>query len=244
MTRCEPIFSLVMPYHAAPRMLARHGKEWTAIPRRLRDHIEAVVCDDASPGEPIYLPDPGEPLFTLLRIPPPHIRWSHRCATNVAASHARGQWLLITDIDHVVPVDTWNALDRYEAQGTLDPSRVYTFERVNTDYSPYKPHPDSWLIHRTMWAKIGGYDTRYRGHYGQNMPFKMRVRHHAGDTIQLDWPLLRFTREEISDASMPVEFGRKTPEDRHAVADMAMRFQAAGTFYQPGEIVPHVQVYP
>ncbi len=243
----NPTFSLVMPYHSAPVMLRRHGSEWYELShmRSLAELVEVVICDDASPEpiRPFNFSADDDPRVRLFRIEPPHIRWSHRCATNVAASHARGEWLLITDIDHVVPVGTWMLLAAMHADGRLREGVVYTFERENADGTPYKPHPDSWLIHRKMWEQMGGYDTRYRGLYGQNQPFKERVAAHAR-VQSLPLHLIRYSRGDVADASMPEEFGRKCEADRQGIAKLRSQFLADGTFLKPGEVVPHVQVYP
>lgn len=244
MTRTDPYFSVVMPYHAAPRMLAEHFWTMENLPSAIIDNVELVICDDASP-DPISLPGGFTALRAqLLRIEPPHVRWSHRCATNIAAHHARGEWFIVTDMDHIVPSGSWRILMRLHNQGKLNPDTVYTFMRHNADGSPYKPHPDSWLIHRTKWALMGGYDTRYRGHYGQNAAFMDRVRHHAGNTVELDVSLTRYSRDDIRDASMPPSFGRKSDVDRNAIARLRREFDAAGTYYAPGEVIPHVRVYP
>lgn len=233
-----------MPYHNAPLMLARHVYNCEGLPDYLREAVEVVVCDDAS-DTPIRPPGGFSTCrLQLFRIPPPHVRWSHRCATNVAAHNARGEWLLITDIDHVVPTVTWKQLAARYRSGELRADMVYNFRRHNTDGSEYKPHPDSWLIHRSMWRKIGGYDTRYRGHYGQNAAFQDRVAHHAGQVHTLYESLTRITRDDIADASMPVEFGRKDPKDRVIIGGLRAKFRSNGTYYAPGAIVYHERVYP
>lgn len=243
MTLTDPVFSVVMPYHAAPVMLEIHGLETRMITVGQCDRIEFVICDDASPV-PIAPPPKFSARLQLYRIEPPHVRWSHRCATNIAAHHARGEWLLITDMDHLVQARAWQQLFTAHHAGKLEHDRVYTFTRRNIDGTPYKPHPDSWLISRRMWNIIGGYDTRYRGHYGQNAAFMDRVRNHAGLTIELPIALTRYTREDIPDASMPVDFGRKSPDDRNAVATMRRQFHADGTYWKPGEVIEHSKVYP
>lgn len=234
-------FSLCMPYHNNPEMLRLHYNVLAALPDVLKRGIELVVCDDASDERP---PEPVTqlvPPVSIFRIPPPHIPWSHRCATNVAASHARGYWLLLTDIDHLVPSQTWAYL-MSPHRAPLKTDVAYTFTRQNMDCSEYKPHPDSWLIHTSLWRSIGGYDTRYRGHYGQNWPWIERVAHHARKTEQLPVPLIRVSRDDIPDASERV-LTRKSQEARDAISGLRRAFKRDGTYFAHQPIVPHERVY-
>lgn len=232
MTRHRPVFSVVMPYHNNPGMLAKHYEAFRAWPEDVKRAVEIVICDDASdePTFPYTYPYGAVvlPSVRRFRIPPPHIPWSHRVATNVAAHEARGYWLVVTDIDHVVPLETWRYL-MDDGRPTLRTDTAYRFERRNADGTPYKSHPDSWLFHVSLWAQIKGYDERYRGHYGQNMPFIERVAHYA-PTETLPVPLIRFSRDDIPDASERV-LTRKSPEARRAIADLRSKFKREGTFY-------------
>jgi len=224
-------FSLCMPYHDNPGMLQRHYDRLAALPDDIKRGIELVVCDDAS-AEPATYPDRNIGVSVrLFRIPPPHIPWSHRCATNIAVGEARGRWFVVTDIDHVVPRDTWAFLmDPRPNAGFLRTDIAYGFERVNADGTPYKPHPDSWLFHKSLWLQIGGYDERYRGHYGQNHPFMERVRRYSPTTVRLPVPLIRYSRDDIPDASERV-LTRKSPEARAAIAALKRKFLTNGTFF-------------
>lgn len=220
-------FSVVMPYHNNPRMLAKHYDLWAAFPDRIKRAFEVVICDDAS-DEPATYParDIGVPV-SIFRIPPPHIPWSHRCATNIAAREAKGSWLLITDIDHMVPLSTWEYLTDDKRQ-TLCTDRAHTFMRRNLDGSDYKSHPDSWLFHVSLWSQIKGYDERYRGHYGQNYAFIQRVAHYAL-TDRLPVALIRVTRDDVPDASERV-LSRKSEDAKSAVAMKRREIVAEGTF--------------
>lgn len=231
MTKKIP-FSLVMPYHNNPGMLAKHYDVFRTWPEDIKRAVEVVICDDAS-DEPTfpYTYEYGAvvlPRVRRFRIPPPHVAWSHRVATNIAASEARGYWLLITDIDHVVPVETWRFLTD-DGRPKLRTDVAYRFERVNADGSPYKPHPDSWLFHVSLWSQIQGYDERYRGHYGQNYPFIERVERVAHIEV-LPTPLVRYSRDDIPDASERV-LTRKSTEARAAIAQLRAKFRRDGTFF-------------
>ena len=226
-------FSVCLPYHDNPLMLKAQYIMLAGAPA----DVELIVCDDASPAPPPW-PHVSQLNVRLFRIEPPHIPWSHRCATNIAAHHASGDVFLITDIDHMVPRETWKYLN---VMAPLRDGEVCTFGRRNMDGSEYKPHPDSWLMTRHTWDTIGGYDTRYRGHYGQNMPFIERVRALATDIRQLSVPLVRVSRDEIPDASTR-DLTRKSDAARQAIHALRTKFRAEKTFLRPGDIVPHIEL--
>lgn len=229
-----PAFSLVMPYHNNPEMWQRQLDNYLGFPPEIARGLEIVICDDASNDaerarySPAHdFPEDMYPRVSIFRIPPPHVPWSHRVATNIAAANARGKWLLVTDIDHVVPLRTWRYL-MDPGRPKLATNRAYRFERINADGSTYKPHPDSWLFHVSLWNHIGGYDERYRGHYGQNMPFIERVERYTRiETLPIS--LIRYSRDDIPDASERV-LTRKSPEARAAIARLRAQFTANRTF--------------
>lgn len=239
-----PAFSLIMPYHNNPTMLLYHYARMLILPPEIKRGLEVVICDDASADSeqvsapPVKLDVP----VRLFRIPPPHVPWSHRVATNIAAAEARGKWLLVTDIDHVVPVETW----RFLTDGTrpkLHTNIAYRFERRNADGSDYKSHPDTWLLHTSLWSQIGGYDERYRGYYGQNYPFIERVENVARIET-LPTPVVRYSRDDISDASERV-LTRKSPEARAAIAALRAKFKRDGTYFADTRgSVKYERVYP
>jgi len=237
----RPLISICMPYHENPLMLAAHYAHLKTLPDFIRGRIEVIICDDASTQYPAYH-DPNCPVeVRIFRIEPPHVMWSHRCATNIAAHHASGLWLLLTDIDHIAPVDT---LQHMICQiPSADPDRVYTFKRVDTRGRDIKPHPDSWLIHRDMWDNIGGWDERFRGRYGQNARIWDRVRHFAGEPYTLNYPLKLFSRAEIADADTPDEHRGDRVTDKYVLGRLARELRRNGTFFQSHQLtVPYKEV--
>lgn len=240
MTKRVP-FSLIMPYHNNPGMLRHHYAYMNNLPPEIKRGLEVVICDDAS-DEPTF-PFEGDDLTVRrFRIPPPHVPWSHRVATNIAASEARGYWFLITDIDHVVPLETWRFL-MDAGRPTFRTDRAYRFERRNADGTPYKSHPDSWLFHKSLWLQIGGYDERYRGHYGQNFPFIERV-DRVARTETLPTPLVRYSRDDIPDASER-HLTRKSAEAREAIRRLRNQFKREGTYFADTRgSVKYERVYP
>lgn len=227
-----PRFAVCMPYRNAPQMLRAHYDHWNLIGAHLIDFQMSVV-DDCSDK---LMPAPDMRIAAYLReavqgwrILGEHIPWSHRCATNWAVEKSRAPWLVITDIDHMLPLST--VVDLQNRYSNLNPDAVYTFERRNTDGSEKTSHPDSWLMSRSMWQRIGGYDERLRGHYGQNWDFIQRVKKHAMYVERLPSHLVRYARTDIPDASMPDDYPRKSLVARAAVARLRNEHEAAGTYF-------------
>lgn len=201
--------TLCMAYYRNPTMLQMHYDRLRALPPAMKAQLELVVVDD---GSPVPATPPAEPLglaFSLYRILV-DVRWNQDAARNIAADHAAHDWLLLTDMDHMVPEATLQRL----IYGKMDQNKVYRFGRVDwPKLTPYKPHPNSWAISRRLYGEIGGYDERYAGFYGSDAPFRDSVARAAKIAI-LPEVLIRVPREVVADASTPeAVWGRKTPED-------------------------------
>lgn len=214
-------FTLVMAYFKNAGMLARQYDHWRALPADVKAAMQVIVTDDASPKGFRAAP-PAADLgldFQLYRIGP-KTPWNWIACRNIGAHHAGRDWLLLTDMDHLLPEATARRL----IEGPLDPACVYRFSRVDApDLTPYKPHPNSWFMTRAMYDKIGGFDERFSGCYGSDYDFRDRSAR-AGQVIMLPEPLVRFPREVVADAST-VDFARKHSE--HAARLPAARARIA-----------------
>ena len=221
--------TLVMPYYDNHQMLVEHYRLIGELPKEIKEQVEVVIVDDGSPTHPAGKADIGVPL-QIFRIKV-DIRWNQDAARNIGVRYARTQWVLLTDIDHIVPRGTWSSLVGKE----WDPLKVYSFARVSApDNEPYKPHPNSWFLTRTLFDKVGGYDERFAGYYGTDGDFKVRLLAQAAEWIQLKETLIRVPRHVIPDAST-TRYERKEPGDRpnvdrlrHArdrIGDKIMRYR-------------------
>jgi len=220
-----------MPYYNNPGMLGAHYDRWERFQPEVKARMEIVLCDDAS-DEPAFTLNTGIPT-RLYRIKPPHVMWSQCCATNIAASKANGRWLVITDIDHIVPEETWERLAAMVL--TLDSKRVYRFRRKEVDGSTYKQHPNSWLMTRETFEATKGHDERYRGIYNQDAAFIERVERVCGAISTIYPHIIRVGRETISDASTRGEareelYANRVEHTKKAAARRAA-FKADGTYW-------------
>lgn len=206
--------TLCMAYYCNARMLEEQFRRLRSLPKNLLDQICVKVVDDGSPtgeakGEAIGCP------VTVFRIDV-DIRWNQDAARNIAAAHSETQWLLLTDMDHIVSVPAW----RRVLEQKLHKMNVYRFSRTtlepNKKETPYKPHPNSWLMTRSMYDLIGGYDERFAGHYGTDAEFRDRVQQTTAIEM-LDAHLIRVPRETIPDASTTTYVRKGAPEDSGAI---------------------------
>ncbi len=210
--------TLIFPYYLNPVMLKRQLDHLARLPEDVRSALEVIVVDDGSPefGLADYIWPANA--FGLARLQIFRIledrRWNWIAARNLAAANAKTDWILMTDIDHLVPEET---LLRIQGKKLSDRD-VYRFSRVDApDLTPYKPHPNSWLLTVAMFDAIGGYDERFSGFYGTDGEFRDRVAKAAREIVILPEVLIRVPREVISDASTTT-YLRKQEEDRLGVA--------------------------
>ncbi len=236
-------------------MLAEQQAVWNAYPDALRRQLHVVVVDDCSPkghrpsSKSVTVSGLGSfRLFRLLE----KKRWNWLACRNLGAKVAQDGWLLLTDIDHVLPVETLERL----LVGELHESNSYRFKRVTAtttwpyrlnECTDYKPHNDSWLLTRRMFfdPRIGGYDERLSGCYGTSGEFKDRVMAAVSAHVVLNEVLIRYPREVIPDASTPPEiYTRKNdPKNDDRLRDLKER-RAKITNWKPLHgLVPHEEVY-
>lgn len=205
--------TVILPYYENPGMLREHETAWAAFPQKTREKLHAIVVDDCSPTRPAALgPDRALASVRLYRLNEKR-RWNWLACRNLGVAEATTEWVLLTDIDHLLPVETADYLESVK----LDPMKVYRLSRVDAprplpytlaECTPYKIHPNTWVMTRAMFDRIGGYDERLSGCYGTDGEFRDRVHAHARSVVELKQVLIRYPREIIPDAST-VGFTRK-----------------------------------
>ena len=227
-------FTLVMPYYDNPRMFQEQQRLWRALPSDVRAAMHVVVVDDGSPRFPAHAavdPNITKALasFRLFRTQV-DVRWNWIFCRNLGVDQARTDWVLLTDIDHVIPLETWRRLMR----GKLDPLRAYRLSRVVAPtMTPHNPHPNTWVMTRHMFLnRIGGYDERFSGVYGSDGHFHTRVDEWARDIHILPEPSVLYTDDLIPDACTTT-YARKTDEDRERRTAIKADIAKMGTGYQP-----------
>lgn len=230
-------YTLVMAYYENAEMLHEQMGQWLNLPTEILSNLNVVIVDDGSTKNPAervckesmrlrYGLKDLLSSFQLWRIKV-DIPWNQDAARNIGVRHANSDWLLITDMDHLVPVATWKRL-----MGKVrDADKAYRFARVSMpEMEPYKQHPNSWAMTRQTYWKAGGYDEALAGNYGTDGDFMVRLRRVA-EVLDLKEILVRYPREVIADAST-TNYVRKKPEDKDRIQAL-IRVRAAIPDWKP-----------
>lgn len=213
------MLTIVLPYYMNGSMLRLQFGNWKAWPGKCRTRLKVIIVDDGSPNSPAAnVPRPyGLPELEIYRVLEDR-PWHQHAARNLGAHMAPEGWLLLTDMDHVLQPDAAAMLFKALDKGRLDPGTVYMLDRVEADTGlptlgkdgQPKPHPNSFVMTREMFWKIGGYDERATGIYGTDRLFRERC-FDAAERGHLKIPLTRYWRDLVPDAStttLPRKEGR------------------------------------
>lgn len=232
--------TIVMAYYDNPHMLETHYTQWRSLPIHLRDLLHVVIVDDGSPNTPARPPvDAFDFALQIYRVDV-DVRWNQDAARNIGVHHSETEWVLLTDMDHGVPIKVLDTL----MSKAWDPRKAFKFARVSApDLTPYKSHPNSWMMTRKLYDAIGGYDERFAGLYGTDGDFRDRVHKVAGEAVELKEALVRYPRQIIPDASTTT-YLRKQPEDREGIARVKQERAAEGKWRPKRLTFPYHRVYP
>lgn len=201
------MITLVMPFYMNSEMLALHYATWAEWPTKAKRAISIVLVDDGSPEPAIDVPRPaGLPNLRIYRVKEDR-PWHQHAARNLGAHVAKGPWLLLTDMDHVLEADAARGL--VKRVGALDPWTAYFLHRIEANNrmptigkdGQAKPHPNSFVMARELYWRAGGYDEDYCGIYGTDGLFKARLFTIADRGFLKHVPLVRYWRDILPDAS-------------------------------------------
>lgn len=227
-------FTLIIPYYDNPNMFREQQRVWRSLTPDIREALHVVVVDDGSPKSPAVEavhPETAKSLasFRLFRTKV-DVRWNWIFCRNLGAEQAHTEWLLMTDMDHVIPHQTWRRLMR----GKLDPIRAYRLERVvMPSREIVKAHPNTWIMTRHMFLhRIGGYDERFSGLYGSDGQFHARVEQWAKTIDMLPEVAELYPDTVIADACTTA-YERKTDKDREQRDVIKAIIRGMGTAYEP-----------
>ena len=204
------MITVIIPYYDNPSMLQKQQALWKIYSDVIKENVRFTVIDDGSaiPAESVWVDTGCDQRLYRMGV---DVRWNQDACRNLGAHKADTYWLLMTDIDHIVPGLTLEKLLKVPQQ-----SRAYRLSRLDApSMKKIKPHPNTWFIARSLFKKIGGYDERFAGWYGTDGEFAGRVRARSGIHF-LNYSVVRYGRSVIADAST-TKYERKTAADRENI---------------------------
>ncbi len=223
--------TLVVPYYKNPSMMARQIAEWENWSDEARAAFQIVIVDDGSPpdeyGLSMLICDHAYPAWIgrflhLYRVDT-DIPWNQHGARNLGAHVADTPWLMMIDIDHVVPAGTADAIARNVAlfegmQATRD--QWFKFPRIRIGAADETRAKDGWLgippeatdvpigpglniylCPRDAYWRAGGYNEDFCGTLCGDSQFLRELANDLGPPVVLDCPLHVHTRHSIPDAN-------------------------------------------
>ena len=201
--------TVVSAYYENDAMLQKHLEVFAGYDAEVKARLHVILVDDGSPTAPLRLGrETGVDIQTyrmLVNVP-----WNQDACRNLAVSQARTEWLILIDMDMLVP----NGTLRRAMSGDLDPGVVYRMPRREVRFMEDSGvHPNCYLLTKAMFDVAGGYDERFAGTYGTDGDFRRRAGRVA--TIALfGSPLAHVPSILIEDAKIRRGLPPRTPEVR------------------------------
>lgn len=209
---------LIYPYYEAPRMLELQIENWNDYASEVKESIHITVVDDGSPTCPAL------PFMERCQVPcsvyriHEDILWNMHGARNLGAMMAEDGWLFMSDIDIILPPSMLKSL----LGKTVKSDCHYTFERTFVQNpSRKKVHCNTFLVQRSQYWRVGGYDEDYCGTYGGDPEFIRQLTdigsaRHMDDIVLIGYG--RMNREEA-----PAFEGADSSGDRTAGANKRLQ---------------------
>jgi hypothetical protein len=219
--------TVIMAYYENPMMLEHQLENFAAMSEDIRKHLTYIIVDDCSPQHPALEVVNSCNAWCRFKVKlfrmKVDIAWNQDACRNLGVSQTKDEWFLLTDMDHLPPEQTILAAMTEK----LDKNTFYPLSRLSApDYSPYKPHPNSYLMHQSVYFKVGGYDERWAGVYGTDGAFRSRLNQKATNQF-FPYPLIRYPREVLADASTTT-YERRSEENSRLKDEVGARIRQEG----------------
>ncbi len=210
--------TLVVPTYNNPQMLARQLAAWEKWSPEARAAFQIVIVDDGSspPADPFYR---GALPLSLYRIDT-DLAWNQHGARNLGAHVADTPWLLMIDIDHVVPAGTADAIAGLVADSATSWPKWFKFPRIRigaadetrtkdetTGIRPdatnvvVRPGLNIFMCPRDAFWRAGAYNEDFCGTLCGDSQFLRELANDLGPPVVLDCALHVHTRHSVPDAN-------------------------------------------
>lgn len=165
------MISFVSHFYNNIPCIERNIAQMQEISHRFPD-TEYIIVDDHSSESYEFNIFEGINNLKLFRICD-NIDWNMACARNIGVHESSGDIIFIFDIDHII--DPRQIACFFSNVNSLKPGERGLFRRIKISkdglYYNIKSHKNSFIIHRSDFEKVGGYEELFSGNYGAEDSF-------------------------------------------------------------------------
>ncbi len=167
--------TFIYPFYNNQSVADTQCRLWNSYSESIRKRLCIIVVDDGSTPPLTFTIDP--PVTAIHLRVTEDIRWNQPGAKNLAMKFVPTEWTFISDADHLMSEETVTSLLEFMPKdGTF-----YTFGRSRNG-QPWHPHPNTFLMRKSEFFSVGGYDEDFCGSYGYDDIFfveKMKRNHQS-----------------------------------------------------------------
>ena len=193
-------FTIYFPFYNQHKALKFNLDLYSSFSQDVRNKIEFLIVDDGSQKEQAFqvAKDYVDSLNLSLYKIHADIPWNQGAANNIAFKESKNDWVLRTDIDYFIKENELLGIKEAYTDGRCadEKSRVPVFHEkyvywfwtyLAEDFPPYNiiqgwyedgtvdDHPNTFLVHKEMYWKTGGYNEYFCGNYGDDFEFTPRL---------------------------------------------------------------------
>jgi Glycosyl transferase family 2 len=200
--------SWVIPYYRNLPMLALHLENLSSVALEVMRHLTIFIVDDCSPADErpdVMIRNANDEVrkrIRLLRVLD-DIPWNQHGARNLGAKLAKTDWLLMTDIDRIVPAHDLAILvtRRMNDQRHYKPLQYRMRPLMPLSELTSRAPFNQFVCTRKAYWKAGGYDEDYCGSYGGDGPFLRELSRIAPLERMQDVRMIRYCRHVLEGAN-------------------------------------------
>jgi glycosyltransferase involved in cell wall biosynthesis len=181
-----PKISIATHFYNCPQRVREQIVYWESLPPAILSEFEFVVIDDCSQQSPLWSATKLD--LKVFRITT-DIPWNQSGARNLATFHARGDWVIYSDIDQRFnPGPMRSILDNLNAFDKMTMYYLRSDNQFDANIGQkLQCHPNTYLVNLEKFKMHGMFDEDFAGHYGyEDMYMPLVWERHGGKRVILN----------------------------------------------------------
>lgn len=167
--------TIYFPYYNQPDCLKKQLNNFLKFDSNILKYLNIIIVDDGSFQHPALPIIQSFNIYKKINIQLIKINidipWNQPEANNVAFRECKTKYMIRTDIDHyfdevnIVKILNYPFKNKY----------YYSFNRKNEQFNSLNSPPNIYIMKKTDYFKIGGYNEYFSGNYGDDIEFLPRA---------------------------------------------------------------------